>query len=910
MIINTALPISNAIASILMDLIGMIILTVIFFCEKRRKTTANKIDSRYYYWIIWTIFTVLCADAISYGTSYFHNTTAKIINSIACYIFFVIGPTSTLGFLAYVDYKIFKNYKALRRRLIYYSVPCMIIFLFFTINLFTGFIYTIDNNNVYARTSDFWFLSSYIIAFTYVACGVSLVLFSSRNLYRKFAISLSFYAILPIIGALIQSLIVEISLIYLSYALSTLLIYESIQSEASKTIFFESEKNLKLQQEKNRIVNSLAQIYKICFLIDLKLNKISEIKFDDSKNTSSILPKGSGLQGLRIYIDSIAKVDEKAKMYDFVDFSTLASRIGEKEYIRKEFLNSMNQWISAQFFVSKRSEQGEVEQVLFACEDIDEEKSLQLSAESVNKSRLTLLGSISNAYHSMYILNFAKGTSEEIIRKDGNDGISLNSMRIRRIDESIEGWERKHITKESLEESRWFWDFSTIDERMKDRNIITTVVKTVQYGYLRLYILAYQRDEKGRLVAILWLTRQIDDEVKAEKEHQEALLKAKEEAEAANRAKSDFLSRMSHDIRTPLNGITGMTAIALKNSQDEKITDYLNKIAGSAQHLTSLVNDVLDLSRIESGKTEIINEPTSLEEMVNECISIIQGTIENRNLKFNITRQKLPYKHFMADSLHIRQVLINVLSNSVKFTPDQGSVTLKCAHGKINGNKLPISYEIIDTGIGMSEEFLQHIYEPFSQEKSGARSTYKGTGLGMAIAKQIVDLMGGTISITSKIGEGTTTKINLEVEVIGNEIDVSVDEPTNEIITLEGKRILVVDDNELNREISRYMLEDVGCIVEVANDGKEAVDMFSNSKLNYYDLILMDVMMPIMDGHQAAKEIRKLKRDDAKSIAIVAATANAFKEDVDAALASGMNAHIAKPINNEALLRIMKKLIK
>jgi signal transduction histidine kinase len=394
--------------------------------------------------------------------------------------------------------------------------------------------------------------------------------------------------------------------------------------------------------------------------------------------------------------------------------------------------------------------------------------------------------------------------------------------------------------------------------------------------------------------------------LKQQEENNVLLAKAAEEANSANAAKSNFLSHMSHDIRTPINGIVGMTSIAMKNQDNkEKVADCLSKISGSADHLLTLVNDVLDMSRIESGKVDIAHEPMDIRTMVDNCYSIIGGQIMSREITFQKEFNNIKHPHVLGDELHTRQILINILGNAVKFTPDGGTISFRVKEMTDDENRGLFRFEIEDNGIGMTEEFQHHIFEAFSQaDNNGSRTNYQGTGLGMAITKQFVDLMGGQISIRSKLSEGSCFTVDLTLDIDPEKREENASAAVDDVA---GMKILLVEDNMLNMEIAEEILEDEDVIVDTAENGQIAVNEFNDSKPGTYDAILMDIMMPVMNGYEATKAIRASEHPDAKTIPIIAMTANAYAEDVQAALASGMNAHIAKPINIPLLLSTLNR---
>jgi CheY-like chemotaxis protein len=350
----------------------------------------------------------------------------------------------------------------------------------------------------------------------------------------------------------------------------------------------------------------------------------------------------------------------------------------------------------------------------------------------------------------------------------------------------------------------------------------------------------------------------------------------------------------------------GMTNIALKNKDNnDKVVDCLYKISSSADHLLTLVNDVLDMSKIESGKVVMVHEPLDVRTMIDNCASIIGGQIMTRELTFEKEFTGIKHPYVLGDELHIRQILINILSNAVKFTPDGGTITFRASEVSCTGDKATFNFEVEDNGIGMSEEFQDKIFDAFAQEDSkGSRTNYMGTGLGMTITKQFVDLMGGTISIKSKLSEGSCFTVTLELDINPEKKDEVVEVVTKDI---GGMKLLLVEDNLLNMEIAQEILEDEGAIITTAENGEIALETFTGSEPGTFDAILMDIMMPVMNGLDATKAIRASSHPEAKTIPIIAMTANAYAEDVKASFEAGMNAHIAKPINVPLLISTLNK---
>ena len=412
----------------------------------------------------------------------------------------------------------------------------------------------------------------------------------------------------------------------------------------------------------------------------------------------------------------------------------------------------------------------------------------------------------------------------------------------------------------------------------------------------------------------------------ADKKVNQALEEAAHSAESANRAKSTFLSNMSHDIRTPMNAIVGFAALAYANTGNEdKIKEYLSKILSSGQHLLSLINNVLDMSRIESGKFNLEESEANLLDILQDIKTIISGQIHAKHLELYVDVMDVTDEDVLCDKTRLNQVLLNLLSNAIKFTPAGGTVSVRVAQlpGAPEGKGL---YEIRvkDTGIGMSKKFAERVFEPFEREHTSTVSKIQGTGLGMAITKNIIDMMGGTIEVHTKQGEGTEFVIRVALTIPAeHRVARKTAEPegwqegesrsmlsrTNDALSIKSGHLLLVEDNELNREIAFEILSGYGFHIDTAENGAQALEKVSASSPGEYDLILMDIQMPVMDGYEATERIRRLERDGLSSIPIIAMTANAFDEDRKAALESGMNGFISKPIDLKELISVLNHVL-
>ena len=406
--------------------------------------------------------------------------------------------------------------------------------------------------------------------------------------------------------------------------------------------------------------------------------------------------------------------------------------------------------------------------------------------------------------------------------------------------------------------------------------------------------LAHQKQEQEK-----------DEKYKAE------LLSAAKKAEAANEAKTEFLQRMSHDIRTPINGICGLVNMADHYADDmEKQKEYRTKVKEASNLLLELVNDVLDMSKLESGEIVLEEIPFNLSSISREVFVVIEQMAAEQNIRIVWEKKEIIHRDLIGSPGYVKRVMMNILSNAVKYNRENGHIYLSCMEiPSEQPGMTTMEFICRDTGIGMTEEFQKHIFEPFAQEYTGSRTKFVGTGLGMAIARKLVEKMGGTITFESEKGVGTTFVIRVPFKI---DLDADKREEQKDVSekSIKGLHILLAEDNELNMEIAEFMLQNEGADVIKAWNGQEAVELFRKSEPGEFDVILMDIMMPVMNGYEATKKIRSLDREDAKVIPIIAMTANAFEEDKKAALAAGMNGHIAKPIQVDKLLSILSEVIR
>ena len=406
------------------------------------------------------------------------------------------------------------------------------------------------------------------------------------------------------------------------------------------------------------------------------------------------------------------------------------------------------------------------------------------------------------------------------------------------------------------------------------------------------------------------LTHRKQEQEKDEKYKAELLIAAKK-AEAANEAKTEFLQRMSHDIRTPINGICGLVDMADHYADDmEKQTEYRTKIKEASNLLLELVNDVLDMSKLESGEIVLEEIPFNLRSIFREVFVVIEQVAAEQNIRIMWEKKEIIHRNLIGSPGYVKRVMMNILSNAVKYNRENGQIYISCMEIPSEQPEMTtMEFVCRDTGIGMTEEFQKCVFEPFAQEHTGSRAKFTGTGLGLSISRKLVEKMGGTITFESEKGVGTTFVIRVPFKI---DLDADKREEQKDVSekSIKGLHILLAEDNELNMEIAEFVLQNEGADVTKAWDGQEAVELFRNSEPGEFDVILMDIMMPVMNGYETTKMIRSLDREDAKAIPIIAMTANAFTEDRIKAKEAGMDEHVAKPVDVELLIKVIHKLVK
>lgn len=520
-----------------------------------------------------------------------------------------------------------------------------------------------------------------------------------------------------------------------------------------------------------------------------------------------------------------------------------------------------------------------------------------------------LTAATSQIYHAIYHIDLIQDRIEKLAGANQNytpTGVVTSATA--QLNDILE----KLVAPSHHEIMQYFFDLTTVNDRLHGKLFISREYPSPQGIWRRATFIVQNRDTDDDVTEILYVTQIIDDYKQKELAYQQELVKAVESANQANTAKTDFLNRMSHDIRTPLNGILGMLDIAQKNETNPKaLLKCHEKMRTAAFHLKALVNDVLDMQRMETDRFFLEQIPFDIREILDNCWSMLEAQASRLDITLKkIKPGSLKYPYLIGSPLHIRQIFMNLLSNAIKYNKPGGSISVHAKIIRQVHQNVIYKFIISDTGIGISPEFQKHIFEPFAQEDTGARTIYKGTGLGMAIVHRLVQEMGGTIQLKSEKNVGSTFTLILPFTIDEHQPSASAEIATDTPADLTDLHILVVEDNELNLEIAVFSLEAAGLNVSTAINGLEAVRLFEKSKPYEYDIILMDIMMPVMNSLDAAKAIRGLSRPDATTVPIIALSANAFAEDIQKSKNAGINEHLAKPLEMDKVLKVIASYCK
>ena len=685
----------------------------------------------------------------------------------------------------------------------------------------------------------------------------------------------------------------------------------------------EAERDYAVQQAADHaeVISALATIYTTIMEADL-INHGYKIIQTNSPMKTVVGGKDQG--NFDKVMEDVLKFymhpDDIDSMREFIDLSTVSERLGSGTTLVTEYRAPYGKWFEARFIAKKRDEKGRVISAIYAARDVTPEKEKELRFREELQEQLMILNVLARNFKNVYLIDLEKETVKILKLEAGyvdlqHEGVGHEFP----FDIILGNWLNNVVCREDRQELSRIFTVENFCKRLSEVNDFTGNYRSEVGGETHYFQYKVSRANEEGTKAILGyqstddiIRAQLEEEKKRrelEQAYHEQLKASAEAAEKANKTKTEFLLRMSHDIRTPLNGIRGMLDIADYYGDDmEKVRECRRKIRESSNILLELINEVLDMSKLESGEVVLERVPFDMASISYEIFLVIEKMAEEQDIEI-IEDSDVQHRRFIGSPIHLKRLLLNILGNAIKYNREHGKVYVTCRELSFDGKTIVFEAKIRDTGIGMSEEFQKHLFEPFQQENASARSKYGGTGLGLSIAKSLAEKMGGTIFCESKKDVGTTFTIRIPLEVdLSEHIDEAQDEEGD--ASVAGETIILTEDNDINLEIAQFILSRAGAKVITAHNGQEAVDAFAASKPGEISAILMDIMMPVMDGYEATRRIRALDRPDAGSIPIIAMTANAFVEDRIATKKAGMNAHIAKPLDASKVIRIIAWQVK
>ena len=664
------------------------------------------------------------------------------------------------------------------------------------------------------------------------------------------------------------------------------------------------EEALASERRSNEVISAISKIYWVIYLIDLEKDTCERIAAVGEGYQAS----GKVYAASRAFDDILQYIVAEeywGSMRAFVDTRTLAMRLSQEDTITTTYRAHTGEWRQARFIVKTRDEKGRAKDLLYMVNPIDRAKQKEMQYQAV-------MNALGQDFTAIFLTDLRQDTIEMIRgMEDTHIGLRLEDVH-HRYSEWIRYACEHLVCEENREEMAFLLSPAHLEAELllhKTYSVRCHVhPNPAGHEYFEVRAVLFQQDENHFEVIMGY--RALDQMIREERKNQQRLEEALHQVELANEAKSAFLFNMSHDIRTPMNAILGFShLLRMYKDKPERILDYTEKIEKSGEFLLSLINNVLELARIESGKSGIEESIIDMKELYESVGCLFENQMRDRQISFTRTL-RTPQRFIYADKVKLQEILLNLLSNACKYTPPGGRVSFDiCSAPAQEGIEL-FTTTIRDNGIGMTKEFLAHIFEAFTRERSSTESRRPGFGLGMGIAKKLTELMGGTIAVESEPGKGTTFTVRIPHRIAkGPEEAFPAEDSALPDTTLQGRRILLAEDNDLNAEIAEELLKEAGLLVERARDGIECLAMLEKREPLWYDLILMDIQMPNMDGYKATTLIRHLEDPRLSKIPIIAMTANAFAEDKAKAIALGMNAHVAKPIDMKELKRVMEDVL-
>ena len=665
------------------------------------------------------------------------------------------------------------------------------------------------------------------------------------------------------------------------------------------------EEESKIMQRNIDIIEILASEYSSVYYIDLTTDELDPYTMNEATETEFGKIFRSGIKysdAYKMYVDTLVHPDYKEQMLKAGSIYNILKELGDKKTFITQYMDNEGDYSEMKFV--KVGEEENPEAVALGFANRNKEIRAELERKAADARDRAVISGLSDDFGCVVYVGFDDKSEvhyrfDPLFEEHIPNWAAINNFRDR-LDTLIETVMHPDDRQEFYEATRE----AVVHENVNRDGVYFVNFRTLIDGEVTYYQAKFVKDENSEDHVIAGF-HNVDETTKRE-------MDALDKAEVASRAKSLFLFNMSHDIRTPMNAITGFTTMAKKHLDDkEKIEDYLNKIETAGNQLLALINQVLEMSRIESGKVVLSEQKADVLERAAIARTIYSEQAEANGIKFTVTTKNVQHNRVITDADRMKQITTNIIGNALKYTPEGGSVDY-CIEEKDCAKPGYGSYvfTVRDTGIGMSAEFLSHIFDEFSRENTSTVSKIQGTGLGMSIVKQLTDLLGGTIDIQSEKGKGTTISVSVPMKWDTEAEAAAEKDGAGLHVNLDGMKLLLVEDNEMNREIAEEILSENGIIVETAEDGDIAVNMVRNALPGQYDLILMDVQMPRMSGYEATRAIRALEDPEKSSIPIIAMTANAFEEDRQNALAAGMNEHLAKPIDIAKLVNTLVKFMK
>ncbi len=697
------------------------------------------------------------------------------------------------------------------------------------------------------------------------------------------------------------------------------------------------------REEQLLVFDCLARNFKNVYMVDVENGTAKVLKMEDEYSDdrlAGVIGQVFPYEGfLNAWIKEAVHPDDRQTLA----LSLSVDHLREVFSVQDEYVGNYRMLVDGKtvYYQFSLSMAGDKQHVVAGFQNVDDIVRRRLDDEEKQREkdeahrreleeRMATFDVLTRNYRNVYQANIVDGTARVLKVADDYDLKSVVDLRnqVFAYDDVLSLWIGTRVHPD--DKDRIQLQLSTNNIRLVlagGQTEYTGTYRSLDGGVMHNYQFnVVKMDDAGNvLVGFQFIDSIIEEHLAQERErrereeaYQRRLLAAKQEAERANRAKTDFLLRMSHDIRTPLNGIMGMLDIA-EHCQDDlaRRDDCRRKIRDSAQVLLELINEVLDMNKLESGKVVLEHVPFDLLELSRSVANVISRQVESRDLEIVEEGCYAPHRRLMGSPTHFKCIMTNILSNAIKYNVKGGKIYVTCRELSCDGRVAQIEFKCRDTGIGMSPEFMEHLFEPFTQENETARSEYGGTGLGMSITKSLVDKMGGTITVQSEKGTGSTFNIVLPFELnLGEPMDqagAAADDGEKDAALatggVEGLTILLVEDNSLNLEIAEFLLKEGGAHVVTAGNGQEAVEAFAAAEPFEFDAILMDVMMPVMGGYEATRAIRRMNRADAAVVPIIAMTANAFAEDRIAAKEAGMNEHLAKPLETRPVIQAISRCV-